>query len=216
MDRQESAERVPWDDSQPSNQERGVTQKAEKRAQATDEDEDFQQDNRTANVRERRTKATTAQSRTTKPVRKPPLRQTRPPAYSPPADEEDEETGQEEDEETGQEEEVFQRQIRSEVDRSTFGGSQAPSGSQAEIAEQQKRINQLAKDRVRAGAPAKVQTRRPWSDVETSALIEYIMEHGTSYAFIKKLDETDQKFLKGRDQIALKDKARNIKTDYLK
>jgi len=42
------------------------------------------------------------------------------------------------------------------------------------------------------------------------------MEHGTSYAFIKRLDEKDQNVLERRDQVVLKDKVRNIKTDYLK
>lgn len=220
IDRQESAERVTWDDSQQSNQQKSSRQKGKKRAQAPveeeemsdpSEDESFQQNNGPLDVRERRNIAPTAQRRTAEPARKPsprPAQPTRP--SSPPDDDEDDEVQIDED---------VGRQIREGVDRHNRGTpaqSQPPSRSQAQIAEQQKRINQLAKNQVRARVPPKVQTRRPWSDEETSALIEYIMEHGTSYAYIKDLDRKDQNVLEGRDQVALKDKARNIKTDYLK
>lgn len=220
IDRQESAERVTWDDSQPSNRQRSHSQKRKGRAQPPveeeemsdpSEDESFQQNNRPLDVRERRNIAPTAQRRTNAPARKPSLRPAQPVRLSPPPDNESEDTAQEDDD--------IQRQIRQEVERHNRGTpaqSQPLSRSQAQIAEQTKRINRLAKDQVRARAPTKVQTRRPWSEEETSTLIEYIMEHGTSYAFIKNLDESDQNVLEGRDQIALKDKARNIKTDYLK
>ena len=220
IDPQESAERVTWDESQPSNKQKKSSQKRKQGAQPTveeaemsdpSEDESFQQNNRTAHISERRDMAPTATRRTAAPARKLSSRPARPARLSTPPDEEDEESGQEDDDIT--------RQIRREVElhnRGTPAGSQPPSRSQAQIAEQQRRINQLAKNQVRARAATKVQTRRSWSDEETSTLIEYIMEHGTSYAFIKKLDESDQNVLEGRDQIALKDKARNIKTDYLK
>jgi len=220
VDRQESAERVTWDDSQQSNQQKSSRQKGKKRAQPPveeeemsdpSEDESFQQNNRPLDVRERRNIAPTAQRRTATPARKlspRPAQPTRP--SSPPDDEDVDEVQIDED---------MRRQIREEVERHNRGTpaqSQPPSRSQAQIAEQQKRINQLAKNQVRARVPPKVQTRRPWSDEETSALIEYIMEHGTSYAYIKDLDGKDQNVLERRDQVALKDKARNIKTDYLK
>lgn len=220
IDRQESAERVTWDDSQQSNQQMSNSPKKKRRAQPhveeeeisdPSEDESFQKDNRPGNVRERRNMAPNPPRRTTSTARDSMSRPNRQPRVSPLQDDEGEDSGQEDDE--------VQRQIRKEEVahyRGTPAQSQPPSRSQAQIAEQQKRINQLAKTQVRSRAPAKVQTRRPWSDEETSTLIEYIMEHGTSYAFIKKLDMDDQNVLEGRDQIALKDKARNIKTDYLK
>lgn len=214
IDRQESAERVTWEESPPSNRQRSDSQKRMMRARPTvedeesmsdpSEDESFQQDNRPSGDLERRRMAPTAQRRTTAPAKASSSRPTRPPRLPPPPEDEDEDV---------------QRQIRQDVERhsrSSPAQSQPPTRSQAQIADQQKRINKLAKDQVRARAPAKVQTRRPWSPEETSMLIEYIMEHGTSYAFIKKLDEGGQNILEGRDQIALKDKARNIKTDYLK
>lgn len=220
IDRQKSAERVTWDDSQQSNQQRSNSQKGKRRAQPPveeeevsdpSEDESFQQNNRPLDVRKQPTIVPTAQRRTNAPARKLSLRPAQPVRLSPPSDDEGEDTSQEDDDIPGQ--------IRQGVERHNRGTpaqSQPPSRSQAQIAEQTKRINRLAKNQVRARAPTKVQTRRPWSEEETSTLIEYIMEHGTSYAFIKNLDESDQKVLEGRDQIALKDKARNIKTDYLK
>ncbi len=220
IDWQESAERVTWDDSQPSNQQRSSSQKGKKWGQPTDkeeemsdpsEDESFQQNNRSLNIHKRHNIALTAQCWTAASARKSSAWPAWPTRSSPPPDDEDNDEGQEDDD--------IQRQIRQEVKRHNYGSldqSQPLSQSQAQIAKQQKRINQFVKNHVRAQAPTKVQTRRPWSDEETSTLIEYIMEHGTSYAFIKRLDEKDQNVLERRDQVVLKDKVRNIKTDYLK
>ena len=85
-----------------------------------------------------------------------------------------------------------------------------PDSSQA-----YKMANQQAKMKS-ALQPKRVQSRRGWSDSETSTLIDLIEEHGTSWAFIKKLDEENQNVLESRDQVGLKDKARNMKFDYLK
>ena len=59
----------------------------------------------------------------------------------------------------------------------------------------------------------KSQRRRPWTDNETAALIDLITKYGTSWSYLKKMDVSG--CLKGRDQVALKDKARNLKVDYL-
>ena len=58
------------------------------------------------------------------------------------------------------------------------------------------------------------QKRRAWTNEETEALIELIEEHGISWAFLKQKDELQK--LGQRDQIALKDKARNMKFDFMK
>jgi hypothetical protein len=60
------------------------------------------------------------------------------------------------------------------------------------------------------------QTRIPWSKEETSYLHEKIEELGISWAKIKAHDEENEKRLWRRDQVALKDKARNMLLDYLK
>lgn len=63
-----------------------------------------------------------------------------------------------------------------------------------------------------------VQTRRQYSEEETLRLIELIELCGTSYARIlnEDLAHPDGPVLQNRDQKALKDKARNIKMDFLK
>lgn len=63
--------------------------------------------------------------------------------------------------------------------------------------------------------PKAPQTRRPWSEQETERLLELIEEFGTSWKQLKSQDEKDG-VLDYRDQTALKDKARNMKFDFLK
>ncbi|KAF2665489.1 hypothetical protein BT63DRAFT_459069 [Microthyrium microscopicum] len=72
------------------------------------------------------------------------------------------------------------------------------------------------KAEAKADAGRKVQERKKWTEEETSALIAYIEEFGTSWAQIQKEDANRGAILKVRDQVALKDKARNLKFEYLK
>lgn len=58
------------------------------------------------------------------------------------------------------------------------------------------------------------QTRTGWSDEETSLLCSLIEQHGTSWSLIKSKDVDG--CLRNRNQVALKDKARNMKMVYLK
>jgi hypothetical protein len=58
--------------------------------------------------------------------------------------------------------------------------------------------------------------RLPWSSRETSELIQLIEEFGTSWTLIKEMDNQRSQILTERDQVALKDKARNIKFATLK
>lgn len=62
--------------------------------------------------------------------------------------------------------------------------------------------------------PKKVQSRKPWTDEETDSLIRLIEIYGTSWKLLKERDKKE--VLIDRDQVALKDKARNIKLDFLK
>ena len=62
----------------------------------------------------------------------------------------------------------------------------------------------------------KPQTRRPWSEEETETLLDLICKHGTSWTQLKNEDNCNGNVLEWRDQVALKDKARNMKLDYLK
>ncbi|KAI9883258.1 MAG: hypothetical protein M1823_004977 [Watsoniomyces obsoletus] len=78
-----------------------------------------------------------------------------------------------------------------------------------------RKINQLAKTTVALRGPRKVQIRRPWSEQATARLIELIEDdrYSTSWVMIDNLKDP---LLEGRGQGALKDKARNIKMDFLK
>ncbi|KAL8727461.1 MAG: hypothetical protein Q9166_006049 [cf. Caloplaca sp. 2 TL-2023] len=78
-------------------------------------------------------------------------------------------------------------------------------------------VNSAAKLRV-AIQPKRPQTRRPWSEMETNRLQELIEEFGLGWSYLKQQDRThpDGPALGERDQVALKDKARNMKLDYLK
>lgn len=75
-------------------------------------------------------------------------------------------------------------------------------------------VNELAKRRV-AHQPRAVQQRRPWTPEATQRLIDYIQDddYRTSWS---RIDKAEDPLLEGRGQVGLKDKARNIKFDYLK
>ena len=77
--------------------------------------------------------------------------------------------------------------------------------------------NGIANHERRLAAVPKVQQRRQWDADETTRFIELIEAHGCSWSMLKRLDEDheDGPRLEGRDQVALKDKARNMKMDYL-
>ena len=77
-------------------------------------------------------------------------------------------------------------------------------------------VNTQSKAMTRVRVPQKVQIRRAWSEVETDRLIDLIEEHGISWTYIKSIDAENGGILRYRDQVALKDKARNMKFDYLK
>ena len=77
------------------------------------------------------------------------------------------------------------------------------------------RVNQSAKQRV-AVATKPPQSRSAWTSAETDVLYNLITKHGTSWKLLKDKDLAQGKVLKARDQVALRDKARNMKVDYLK
>ena len=60
------------------------------------------------------------------------------------------------------------------------------------------------------------QVRKAWTEEETERLLDLIEEHGTSWKLLKHEDFAAGGVLASRDQVALKDKARNMKMDYLK
>ena len=90
--------------------------------------------------------------------------------------------------------------------------SSRPPPSQVE---EYRAANAAAKER-KAWQMKPPQVRKGWTDEETQRLLELIEEHGTSWALLKTEDFAAGNILASRDQVALKDKARNMKLDYLK
>ncbi|KAL9608562.1 MAG: hypothetical protein Q9167_006623 [Letrouitia subvulpina] len=76
-------------------------------------------------------------------------------------------------------------------------------------------VNAKAKSRVQVQAKP-IQSRTPWSHLETETLLDLIEEYGLSWSSLKVIDGRNKNVLANRDQVALKDKARNMKFDYLK
>ena len=76
--------------------------------------------------------------------------------------------------------------------------------------------NDGARNRMRAMlSTRRPQKRYPWTAEETEVLLDLITEHGISWSYLKKLDRDGNNVLERRDQVALKDKARNMKMDML-
>ena len=78
------------------------------------------------------------------------------------------------------------------------------------------RLAKLATQEQKFNAPPPPQTRRPWTLDEEEMLIECIGKFGTGYKAIKDHDGENGNVLIDRSEVGLKDKARNIKVDYLK
>jgi hypothetical protein len=57
--------------------------------------------------------------------------------------------------------------------------------------------------------------RKAWTTEEEAHLQALIAEFGTSWAELKKMDDAGERLLVDRDQVALKDKARNMKLNFL-
>lgn len=77
-------------------------------------------------------------------------------------------------------------------------------------------MNEEAKRRVAMSKSVVNQSRVPWTVAECETLVELIAEHGNGYAAISKSQEAHDTIQeRHREQVALKDKARNVKMDYL-
>ena len=93
-------------------------------------------------------------------------------------------------------------------------GSQNPEVQ--EYAEQKRILSsQAARAAPSSQRRTRPQGRVPWNDESEKALEDYVADEGISWAYIKKLDEDRDNLFEGRDQVALKDKARNMKTNML-
>ncbi|MCJ1358247.1 MAG: hypothetical protein MMC33_008246 [Icmadophila ericetorum] len=90
--------------------------------------------------------------------------------------------------------------------------SSAPSSPPRSQADIYREVNQASRTQTALG-PKPPQTRHPWSEAEINLLCDGIAKHGTQWSTIKKEDTAD--ILHRRGQVGLKDKARNIKYDFL-
>ena len=80
------------------------------------------------------------------------------------------------------------------------------------------RVRESARRTVATTRPRRVQSRSAYSQAEEERLIELIEEHGSSYSLLKQMDEhhTDGPLLMERTQVHLKDKAQELKFQFLK
>ena len=95
------------------------------------------------------------------------------------------------------------------------GDEQVAEVSPTQTYEEYVRTNQSAKQMM-AVVKKPPQRRSAWTAVETDVLHNLITEHGTSWKLLKDKDFEQGHLLEARDQVALKDKARNMKMDFLK
>ena len=98
------------------------------------------------------------------------------------------------------------------LDRSSESAPPASSG-QKYAAANREAVQAKAERR-----PLLTQVRKKWTVDENDRLITLIEEYGCSWAYLKQVDEAhpDGPRLEDRDQVALKDKARNMRHDFHK
>jgi hypothetical protein len=92
--------------------------------------------------------------------------------------------------------------------------SSAPAGT----AQHLDRVRESARHMVTVTKPHRVQGRSAYSPAEEERLIELIEDYGSSYTFLKQMDERhpDGPLLLERTQVHLKDKAQDLKFQFLK
>ena len=95
------------------------------------------------------------------------------------------------------------------------GDRQSPEMPLSQGYQEYVKVNQSAKQNI-AVVSKPPQSRKAWASAETDMLYYLITEHGTSWRLLQQEDLAQGHVLEARDQVALKDKARNMKMDYLK
>jgi len=207
IDAQQDAERVRWEDSQAP---RVTTQEAEastnlrKRpipveheddAEEDDddvsEDEGFQQDTRKVDVAQRRRQAPTTQRRTAEAGTPEPQRRHAEPGSSAKRQRQESDRTEEADDDEEEETPPVSRFKRSQALAKAANVTRHASGGNGR------------------------KPREAWSEEATNALIEYIEEYGCVWAKIKEMDKASDNLFEERDQVALKDRARNMKFTFM-
>jgi hypothetical protein len=59
-------------------------------------------------------------------------------------------------------------------------------------------------------------SRNYWNAAAEEQLVQYIEEYGCRWKYIQRLDEGSTRMFLGRSDVDLKDKARNMKVNYLR
>jgi len=212
LDRQHNAERVTW--SQPEDETQPVQTKRttgvfdeDYEEDDVSEDEGFQTDERDSDSSRRN--ARTAAQRAPKRAR----------LAGDSEEREDDQQARRQQEEilqasamasSGAQESAPPSQANSESNQG--GGNNAVAAPFSQVSE----VARIESAKARARAPlSKIQKRVPWSDEETTRFIDLIEEYGCRWSLIWIEGRKKRIFAENRDQIALKDKARNIKVSYL-
>ena len=186
LDKQTNARKVPFNETQSPEKRRRPTEGS------SDDDDEFEEDQRPAKqARKGKGRARVEQVQpSTQPIRSPlrPMPALRPPPSSAPAAIQDDD-------------------------------------GEFPLSQQWQQANAAAKMTVQAyreqNRDEKVQVRKPWSHAEVDRLMELIEINGPKYSKILQDDKNPEMYPDGpvleyRNQVQLKDKARNIKLDFLK
>jgi hypothetical protein len=211
LDRQANARKIEWDfdnSSGPSNAKRPRQEESESSESsegAEDEDQDFQLDRRIPDP-SRKTAASTARRRSPTPVRPSPSKRARVQSV---------------------EDEVARARLsnrqRAEAALQASARGSAPYDEDEDVDEDDAlntpppsyaNINAASRLAVVQAKQASRETQKrvPWSERDTQHLIDLIEDYGCCWAEISKAG----RFEHDRGQVALKDKARNLKVTFLK
>ena len=90
--------------------------------------------------------------------------------------------------------------------------------STQEVNARAKAFTRVQRQHINATQQTTPQKRTPWSQDETERLMNLVEAHGTGWSAILKIDQDHPEgpLLQRRGQVGLKDKARNMKMDFLK
>lgn len=244
FDAQPEAQAVDWDDSQPSQEEVSKPSRKRQHAEVDDEDEAFEQDQRPGPSRKRNTStAKNAQSSGHHPNPSKRMRagqaergnseergstarrqdrpssaqqsKTRTPTVNNTARQSSSRREQiRMEDESDDDDPARSRRIASNTARpsgrrtAAINDDPVPGYSASQVAVMAR--EETARSKVKQVASNK--RRIPWSEADSELLVHRIEEYGCAWAMIHKLGNWEHE----RDQVALKDRARNMKVTFLK
>ncbi|KAI9812071.1 MAG: hypothetical protein M1832_000624 [Thelocarpon impressellum] len=229
IDRQENAQRVEFDDGLDETQPREGKRASPERVGEDEEDEEdddselsqdagFEHDRRPVDRDRRRADPASPRREPigTTPSRKGPTRAPRRPHRS----EDDDDITSPEDQARAargakRKPPTASPQQRRHVTPSLASAGAAAAADDDDAAIDFSEVSTLAKRVAATRAPGKVQVRRAWGAAETARFVAYVEDErfGVSWS---KIEGAKDPLLRGRGQVALKDKARNLKADFLK